>query len=400
MKVTNIVLCILIFLLAAASAAFSYMLFDKRTTLLDGNSKMAASIVSASALVAPTSDGQPVAKDALAHEKYDAGKIDSTLRRFNAQIALTVEQRDTLAKIVFDAGNHIQFKDPAVKKLSIEQISKLEEVSGRDRKPVMIAAKVLDKIKDLHNKFVSANKLLDYLVEQLKALNIEAANGISLRSGNYNATLSRIRTAVKACREELEQARMDLSAANRRNKELTGKNRTLENKNRDLTRNLESARAENNRLNKKNKKLEADLARLRYDFQRVTKVKEVEFARMKTIADGSPEARALVVGEVKAVNPEYGYVAFDLSTRTRVTSKIGEKEYSIDPQLRPGLELVVCRGAVDGPEPPLFIARIKISDIDENAATANIPAADAKAIQIGDKVIDISRIDKTKKPAK
>ena len=105
MKVTNIVLCILIFLLAAASAAFSYMLFDKRTTLLDGNSKMAASIVSASALVAPTSDGQPVAKDALAHEKYDAGKVDSTLRRFNAQIATTVEQRDTLAKIVFDAGD-------------------------------------------------------------------------------------------------------------------------------------------------------------------------------------------------------------------------------------------------------------------------------------------------------
>ena len=44
MKVVNVVLSILILLLAAASAAFSYFLFEKRGQLTGGWNKMAAAI--------------------------------------------------------------------------------------------------------------------------------------------------------------------------------------------------------------------------------------------------------------------------------------------------------------------------------------------------------------------
>lgn len=401
MKVTNIVLCILIFLLAVASAAFSYMLFGKRTTLLELNDKSAAAIVAASALTAPTSDGQPVAKESLTHEKYDAAKVDSALRRFNSQVETAVQQRNALAEGFKNISDSIGLKDPATKKeFTVDRIGKLEEVPGKNNKQVQIPVKIQEEVKELHGNFVSASKVLDFLVSSLKRLKIRGAGNISLTSGNYAANMNQIREAVKVCRDELEQSRQDLAKAKRENSELKKSNGELVRENKSLAMKLDSARREKDRLSKSNRKLKEELEQLRDTLQRVTQTKPTEVATVKAIPDGSTEARSLVVGEVKAVNPEYGYVALDLSTKTRVKSKIGVKEYEIDPRLGSGQEFVICRGALDGAEPPVFIARIKISDIDENCAIANIPAADAKAIKVGDKVIYISLIDKTKKPTK
>ena len=77
MKVANIILSILIFLLAATSAVFSYFLFEKRSMFVTGWGKMAKAI-NAAAVELDKDSGTAIAKeltpDNLSHEKFDSCK--------------------------------------------------------------------------------------------------------------------------------------------------------------------------------------------------------------------------------------------------------------------------------------------------------------------------------------
>ena len=101
MKVLNIVLSIVILILAAVSAVAAYMLWEKRTQMTDGWSKMAAAINKASAAIDRDS-GTRIASDlsvaSLSHEQY--AQLDGQLRKFDAQIRKLVEQRNALAEAV------------------------------------------------------------------------------------------------------------------------------------------------------------------------------------------------------------------------------------------------------------------------------------------------------------
>ena len=66
--------------------------------------------------------------------------------------------------------------------------------------------------------------------------------------------------------------------------------------------------------------------------------------------------------------------------------------------LAPGMEMVVCRGDVDGSTPPEFITKVKIENIDSTCTISNIPAG--KNIRVGDKVINNSLYEKTSKKDK
>ena len=74
MKLLNIFLSILILLLAAAVAVFSFFLYEKRDKMIDGWGKM-ADAVNKAAVSLDKGSGTEVAKELspeeLAHDKYD-----------------------------------------------------------------------------------------------------------------------------------------------------------------------------------------------------------------------------------------------------------------------------------------------------------------------------------------
>ena len=82
MKVVNVILSVLILLLAAASAVFSYFLFEKRGQLVGGWDKMATAINQA-AVEIDRNSGTKVAKEltpeALGHTNY--ATLDENLRK-------------------------------------------------------------------------------------------------------------------------------------------------------------------------------------------------------------------------------------------------------------------------------------------------------------------------------
>ena len=124
---------------------------------------------------------------------------------------------------------------------------------------------------------------------------------------------------------------------------------------------------------------------------------KTEYGDIPLWQPGSDEARSKVVGKVVEVNEENGYVIMDLNNTIRVTQQVGVKELKVDPLLQRGLEMVICRGELGDSGKLQFIARIKIHSIDEKCAIANIPADAAKAIKVGDIVINNSFFEKNLK---
>ena len=68
MKIANLVLSILILVLALVCTVFSFFLFEKRTSLVEGWEKMAAGIAGASSTM--TQSGSTVSQNDLAHKDY------------------------------------------------------------------------------------------------------------------------------------------------------------------------------------------------------------------------------------------------------------------------------------------------------------------------------------------
>ena len=112
MKVVNVVLSILILLLAAASAVFSYFLFEKRGQLTGGWDKMATAI-NATAVELDRNSGTKLAgeltADAIGHRNYDA--LDAKLPKLAAQAKQLVIQRDALADALRRIGSSVDMKN-------------------------------------------------------------------------------------------------------------------------------------------------------------------------------------------------------------------------------------------------------------------------------------------------
>lgn len=112
MKVVNVILSILILLLAAASAVFSYFLFEKRGQLTGGWDKM-ASAINATAVELDRNSGTKLAgeltADAIGHRNFDA--LDSKLPKLAAQAKQLIIQRDALADALRRIGSSVEMKN-------------------------------------------------------------------------------------------------------------------------------------------------------------------------------------------------------------------------------------------------------------------------------------------------
>ena len=98
MKVANIILSILILIMALASAAFSYFLFEKRDVFVNGWGKMATAIHNTSKTLdnnSGTKVAGKLAPEELSHEKY--ADLDSKLQMLTNQTRKVVAERDELA---------------------------------------------------------------------------------------------------------------------------------------------------------------------------------------------------------------------------------------------------------------------------------------------------------------
>ena len=393
MKVANIILSILIFLLAATSAVFSYFLFEKRSMFITGWDKMAKSI-NANAIELDKDSGTSLAKEltpaALSHEKFDA--LDTLLPKLAKQSSDIIKQRNFLGE-----GLQVIGKTLGVSNLpTAEKFRSLDTYSPSRNIIINAANKTVNDRNRIYNQLatISRNQLATQInVAQLRNGNSasltnfdKALNLVKKRRQNYEANLNVI--AGYASTAKLKPAENTYAASAKSIADSVRKLRDEKNQAKNqLTKVNNLLKAEQNKLKKEKaltKSLNNRIAALNRDINGYKKALGLVSKKAPTPwDDGSVEARKKMTGKIVEVNKEYGYVVLDLGTETVVIQQIGNRRNEINPKVHKGMALIVARGDLGGKSQQ--VGRLVIDEVGTRCSIANIVVG-GQDLQVGDSV--------------
>ena len=397
MKVVNVVLSILILLLAAASAVFSYFLFEKRSQMVEGWKKMATTINQSAKEMdkgSGTKVGDELTADALSHEKY--AELDHKLAKLTAQSRALAKQRDELASSLRSIASIVEMKnipsDKSLMEMTTYSTAKDDVVNGagdlvsnRNKivERIVSAARSSLKLSLDAKKLQAADKAtLDQFANRLSQYGKErsdfenALTAIYKQSGgqgslnfsgsNFAGELNKVKQAVNALKGKLDEA-----------------NRTIATRNQEIQR-------QKNQINQLNGQLAANKKTLDEKVFQLESLRDVlglnkEEAIPMPWKPGSSEARKVAVGRVADVSSKYGYISIDLGTDSTVPQPLGNKVGNINIEMAPGLELIVSRGDLEVPTSE-FITKVKITKVDKNCSIAEPFGDQNGTVKVGDKV--------------
>lgn len=407
MKAINIVLSILILLLAAAAAVFSYFLFEKRSQFVTGWGKMAATINSASRELDQGSGTKVAAEltpEKLSHENYE--NIDQLLPKLPAQSKSIITERNVLA-------GALKTVDGIVGSSSGVTQASLQDMSSYNQKSKAVVSGVRVAIERRNKNYAELIKVArnDFQITIDRNDLLQGKNGVfKPMSDKLRDIMGQIRTYENFIASLSRTFQVKLSSRNAGEKV-----RTIDAGIRKYRADFAKKVAECNALSNAKKRLEREKASLLNviqrqkaeiadrdgqiaSYQRALGLIEVRGGAKKW-GDGSKESRKALLGKVVFVDSKYGYIAVSIGRYTTVKQQIGNSTFDVNPMVADnGFPMIVIRRAGDKDE---HIANVRLAKIGENSSIANIPA-ESKTIKVGDLVIwdEETAVADAKKPAK
>ena len=399
MKAINIVLSILIFLLSAVAATFSYFLFEKRSQFVTGWKKM-ATVINQSALKLDEGSGTKVASEltvsALAHENY--AKLDSLTGKLPAQAASIITERNYLAYALVQVNSRVGNQNSKINAVALQGVDTYK--NNADSVVRGVSTVINNRNRTFANLQQIARNSFGVQIDRNQLINGDARamvplsqklNQVQTRINNYDRFIARLCSNFRAPfkrdqpdsnMQALDKAvRAHVADYNKRGQEI----RKLSIQKANLERTQK--RLEGTIANQK--KMIADRDGQITSFQRAF---GLAVSRTDTTpwSAGSVEARKAFTAKVVSVNNKYGYFAIDAGKYSVVQQPIGNHVIEVNPNIEPYLAMNVCRRNGDKNE---FIARVQISQVGETTSVANIPL-DAKPIQVGD-IVTVALDDPT-----
>ena len=399
MKAINIVLSILIFLLSAVAATFSYFLFEKRSQFVTGWKKM-ATVINQSALKLDEGSGTKVASEltvsALAHENY--AKLDSLTGKLPAQAASIITERNYLAYALVQVNSRVGNQNSKINAVALQGVDTYK--NNADSVVRGVSTVINNRNRTFANLQQVARNSFGVQIDRNQLINGDARamvplsqklNQVQTRINNYDRFIARLCSNFRAPfkrdqpdsnMQALDKAvRAHVADYNKRGQEI----RKLSIQKANLERTQK--RLEGTIANQK--KMIADRDGQITSFQRAF---GLAVSRTDTTpwSAGSVEARKAFIAKVVSVNNKYGYFAIDAGKYSVVQQPIGNHVIEVNPNIEPYLAKNVCRRNGDKNE---FIARVQISQVGETTSVANIPL-DAKPIQVGD-IVTVALDDPT-----
>lgn len=398
MKILNIILSIFIFILAAASAVFSYFLFEKRAQFVSGHEKMARAIYESSKALdagSGTEEAKKLTPEALAHDKYS--DLDAILPGLPNQSKKVIAQRNALAQSLWNIGETVQMKnlgeveayrqiesyngrmDAVVSEVATtvkrrdNTYRAISEIAGTYR--VTVQPKALVSAADIRATRNALKPLADFIQKVLGNSNAYrnaladvaslAGKKVSVTDAKRDAAIKEVKAVVTAKVNEVSTLRGELNKIKRENIRLTGTVRDRD--------------AKIKATEQKYKEVANALSELKASIG-VAK----DYKPWKA---GSEEARARLYGKVTSVSKEYGYFVIDLGERSVVYQESNGKKVPIALNLTSGIELMVVRnGDKDKPlEKPTFITSSRIVKVGEKESVVELPAG--AEVKVGDVVL-------------
>lgn len=389
MKIANIILSVFILLFAAASAVFSYFLFEKRSQFVDGWAKMAVAINKSAVELDKDSGTKKLAdeltRSTLSHESY--AELDSRLPKLAERAHQVVQSRNALASALYTIGNAVD----AQKLPSEKSLCGLNTYdAGKDA----VVNAVADTIRNRDTQYSKLSKMSkQYLktnvdVNALKRGNSSALANLEKALSAESSRRSKYETGLQAIAGNVGRDRLNTQNY-AKSVDTIVKNvsnlRTLQQKTaKDLRNTQNQLRDRENKLKSSNAKIASQAAAIK---KRDGQIKDLKRAlglapsvEVSLWKDGSADVRKNLVGKVLSVDNNYGYITIDLGKDSRVMQKVGNREVAIDPQIVKGLDLVVVDGAIT--DTAKFVSRVTVDEVGSKCSTANIPA-ESKDIQAG-----------------
>ncbi len=392
MKVVNVVLSVLILLLAAASAVFSYFLFEKRGELVGSWNKMTA-IVSKTATEmdkdSGTKVGQELSVDALNATAY--ADLDSKLAKLSAQAKDLAAVRTRLAESLRQVGKAVGNNSVDAKALSAvkggeEQANKVVQAVGQYQQrhdklagDVVGAAGKLGAELNVNDVKNGANNALAPMLRQVDILKDRHTayeggfNRIGSTTGAGGIDNRDAKASISKIAGSVDKLKNDLSSTNG---ELASARETIASRDSQIN-------SMKNQIAKFQSTLKDQQAVINTQKKALGIADDQEMP--KEWATGSPEARRAVLGRVLAVNEKFGYISIDLGSDSRVKQQIGERTIEVNPEIKTGLIMMVSRGKLDR-ERSEYTAKVKVIKVDENCTIAEPEEASSRTIQTGDYV--------------
>ena len=393
MKILNIVLSILILVLAIASAVFSYMLFEKRNSMVDGYEELRTGIRNtATKLEAGT--GQSISANMTVDYKKSESLSQSmsTLTRFaDSVVRQRNEFADALNTIAEQAGVTIAAADFVNFDSSSEKLDAAKEAvknlrSNRDELGAGIVQSAAQfGLNNINISKLNSGKAADWRNE-IAAFNNELKNVQNYKRQQENV----MRQIAKSLGKDitLSPARYadDLTVYNDAISQLIADKKSLEQSKAQLTKDIAAANSTIKAKADEIATLNAEVAQSQDDFARITAILEdsaIEFP-VRMWRPGSEEARRAVHGRIIDVNEKFGYVTIDLGKESVVQQVIANNlgTNPVNPMIAEGDEMLVAKGATTK-----YIGTITIYRVDENCAFARVTnAVDGAKLAVGDSI--------------
>jgi hypothetical protein len=397
MKLLNIFLSILILLLAAAAAVFSFFLYEKRDNMIDGWAKMAET-VSSSAASLDKGSGTEVAKELsaeeLSHDKYE--DLASKLPKLKEHADNVITERDDLAKALRNIAETsemdnlkglLEFTSLASYKTNANAVVSKVDSNVRQQNNILkrlcSTAGILNadltvnglkgsnyssEFGKFDNKIKIAKSRISDSQRQFKSIFSTADGSGSLDFGDssYKSSTGKVASAVRGLKSKYEQSKRDLKSEGVRIVSFKNTLKTKDGLISGLHRDMKKKELEIKRLNNIITGEKGDVAESPWE-------------------NSSVEARRAVQGKIIKVDRKYGFVVVDLGTGTTVKQKIGTKTNYANPVIPVNAKMIVARDieSTDGK----FIGEIKLIKIHEDCSIANVTSVvKGKGVAVGDTV--------------
>ena len=408
MKIFNVVLASLIFLLAVVSAVFSFFLFEKRSQLVDNYTVLGKQIAkSATDLDKDTKTGvaAKVTVQELSHS--NSNKLPEVLKNFDELSRAVAEDRNALAKALFDIAetlecNKFTAEDFMDHSKFAQSVADLEAYVAESKKNhdaalqniVSIAGsyKISTSVNALKNKQLATvtNKIKAELAKRDKLIAEYQRAAASLVSGT-GVTLNPAApaSAFQTFRNKYNAMSTSIATLNKTIKNLEGsikkKDAEIQDKKREIA----------NR--------DKTIAELRRKIASLHKEAGVP-NHYEAVEAGSRKALDLVrtqnIGKVLVVDEKFGFVTVSLGKKTYVYENLKNGPRPVDPQIPAGAVLIVARNMPSGNAE--YVNQVRITKLDDHCSIAEpVDKKGGKPIQVGDMVYftekEIEKIIKNRK---
>ncbi|MGE4564286.1 MAG: hypothetical protein AB7F32_05400 [Victivallaceae bacterium] len=395
MKVLNVILCILILILAGVSATASYLLFAKRTQMVAGWDKMATAVNKAAAEMdkgSGTQLGNELSPTALGHANFD--KLDPLLGKFQQQAATLITERNTLADALRRAGQIVDMNNlpspevyRAIASYTASANDTLSAISDfKNRRDKMISALVASANK-IGVELKAADLGSDKAGEAFRAFDAKI-EAIRAQFAAYQSNVRAIATVTGSATPNLDESSYAASLT-----KIADSVRELKKKYNDALGNIEDLKRQLGQSVNQVKSRDGQITTLNSTISG----KDTEIAQYRRAlgldadsvftpwANGSAECRAQLRGSVIEVNTKFGFIAINVGKNTVVKQPLGNKTIDVNPELAPGMTLVVARNMDSATVQ--YIGKIKLTTVDGDCSIAETAeTAPDQTIQVGDTV--------------